>query len=194
MGVKLNPLTQVLGTLGANGGLHSFITGLLNPGHELVTFEPMFPMYLDHIDLAGGKLRSVPLVLKDGNWTFNPDQLYKALSHESVSVFLFNSPHNPTGKVFSKEEMKLISDMLDDFPHIKVVSDEVYNFLTFDGLEHHYFATVGNNWDRTVSVFSGGKLYNCTGWKVGWSVGPEELIHIGAIITSAVYYCFNHPG
>lgn len=82
MGVKLNPLTQVLGTLGANGSLHSFIIGLLNPGRELVTFEPMFPMYLDHIDLAGGKLRSVPLVVKDGNWTFDPDQLYKALSHE----------------------------------------------------------------------------------------------------------------
>lgn len=84
--------------------------------------------------------------------------------------------------------------MLDDFPHIKVISDEVYSELTFDGFQHHFIATVGNNWDRTVTIFSGGKLFNCTGWKVGWSVGPPELIHRGAIVTSAVYYCFNHPG
>lgn len=194
MGRKIDPMKEVVGTLGANGGLHCFINGLLDPGKELVTFEPMFPMYLDHIDLAGGKLRSVPLLINDNKWNFNPDQLYDALSQKDVSVFLFNSPHNPTGKVFTLQEMELISDMLDDFPHIKVISDEVYNFLTFDGAKHHYFATVGNNWERTVSIFSGGKLFNCTGWKVGWAVGPQPLIHLGAIMNSAVYYCFNHPG
>jgi len=194
MGQKLDPMKEVLGTLGANGGLHCFINGLLNPGKELVTFEPMFPMYLDHIDLAGGRLRSVPLNIKDNKWTFNPDDLYNAFSQPDASVFLFNSPHNPTGKVFTKQEMELISDMLDDFPHIKVISDEVYSFLPFDGAEHHYFATIGNNWERTVSLFSGGKLFNCTGWKVGWAIGPQPLIHLGAIVTSAVYYCFNHPG
>lgn len=84
--------------------------------------------------------------------------------------------------------------MLDEFPHIKVVSDEVYDFLTFDKRQHHYFATVGNNWGRTVTLFSGGKLLAATGWKVGWAVGPAELINLGGVINSAVYYCFNHPG
>jgi aspartate/methionine/tyrosine aminotransferase len=187
-------MKQVLSTMGANGGLHCFINGLLDPGHDLVTFEPMFPMYLDHVDLAGGKTRAVPLIVKENKWTFNPEMLYKELSNPAVSVFLFNSPHNPTGKVFSKDEIQLISDILDEFPHIKVISDEVYEMLTFDGVPHHHFATIGNNWNRTVSVFSGGKLFNSTGWKVGWSVGPEEIINLGAIVNSAVYYCVNHPG
>jgi aspartate/methionine/tyrosine aminotransferase len=194
MGVKLNPLTEVLGTLGANGSLHSFIQGWLNPGDELVTFEPMFPMYLDHIEMSGGRLRAVPLNYSDKEWMFNPGELRKALSAPNVKVFIFNSPHNPTGKVFSLEEMQLISDILDEFPHIKVISDEVYNFLTFDKLKHQFFAKVGNNWDRTVTVFSGGKLFNCTGWKVGWAIGPQPLIHLGAVISNTVYYCFNHPG
>ena len=136
MGVKLDPLKEVLGTLGANGSIHSFIMGMLNPGEELVTFEPMFPMYLDHIEMSGGKLRSIPLTYKDSKWTFNPDELYKALSSPLVKVFIFNTPHNPTGKVFSVEEMQLISDILDEFPDIKVISDEVYDFLTFDDLKH----------------------------------------------------------
>lgn len=194
MGRKINPMTEVLATSGANAGLMCFIQGLLNPGQEVVTFEPMFPMYIDHFELAGGKVRSVPLRIKDGAWTFNPDELHKCLSGKDVGLFLFNSPHNPTGKVFTKEEMQLISDMLDDFPHIKVISDEVYNFLTFDGREHHFFANVGNNWDRTVSLFSGGKLYNCTGWKIGWAVGPAPMIKLGGVIQSSVFYCFNHPG
>ena len=101
MGVKLNPLTEVLGTLGANGSLHSFIQGWLNPGDELVTFEPMFPMYLDHIEMSGGRLRAVPLNYSDKEWMFNPEELRKALSAPNVKVFIFNSPHNPTGKVFS---------------------------------------------------------------------------------------------
>ena len=69
----------------------------------------------------------------------------------------------------------------------------MYDFLTFDGLTHTSFATVGNNWDRTVSIFSGGKLLNCTGWKVGWSIGPPNLIRLGAIIHNTSYYtCNNH--
>ena len=90
--------------------------------------------------------------------------------------------------------MQQISDILDDCPHVLVLSDEVYDFLTFDGLEHVCFATVGNNWDRTVSIFSGGKLFSCTGWKVGWAIGPQNLIYNGGIICNTVFYCFNTPG
>ena len=90
--------------------------------------------------------------------------------------------------------MQQISDILDDCPHVLVLSDEVYDFLTFDGLEHVCFSTVGNNWDRTVSIFSGGKLFSCTGWKVGWAIGPQNLIYNGGIICNTVFYCFNTPG
>lgn len=75
-----------------------------------------------------------------------------------------------------------------------VISDEPYDFLTFDGLSHVCFATVGNNWGRTISVYSAGKLLNATGWKVGWAIGPQSLIYNGGIVANTVFYCFNTPG
>ena len=112
------------------------------------------------------------LSAEDGIWRFDPAVLRAELSKPTTKVFLINTPHNPTGKVFSVEEMQQISDILDDCPHVLALSDEVYNFLTYDGVEHHCFATVGNNWNRTVTIFSGGKLMRATGWKLGWVIGP----------------------
>lgn len=175
-GTKLNktldPMKNILVTCGANGSLMSFINALCHAGDEVVTFCPMFPMYLDHIEMSGATLNAVPLNYQDGKWRFDPEVLKAALSSEKARVFIFNTPHNPTGKVFSVEEIQMISDILDECPHVVTLSDEVYDFLTFDDLTHTSFATIGNNWDRTISIFSGGKLLNCTGWKVGWSIGP----------------------
>jgi len=138
----------------------------------------------------------VPLKLseEDGVWKFDPDVLRAELSKPTTKVFCFNTPHNPTGKVFTVEEMQQISDILDDCPHVVVLSDEVYDFLTFDGMEHTNFATIGNNWNRTLSIFSGGKLLNATGWKIGWTIGPERLIYHGGVIANTIFYCFNTPG
>ena len=194
LGKELDPMKNILVTQGANGALSAFINAYANKGDEVVTFCPMFPLYIDHIELSGAQINAIPLEYQNEKWTFNPDKLRAALSSEKCKVFVFNTPHNPTGKVFSVEEMQQISDILDDCPHVLTISDEVYDFLTFDGLTHTSFATVGNNWDRTVSVFSGGKLMNCTGWKIGWAVGPQELINLGAIIANTCYYCFNIPG
>lgn len=155
----------------------------------------MFPMYIDHGEMSGGNIKGVPLALDEaGIWQFDPAVLRAELSKPETKVFIFNTPHNPTGKVFTVAEMQAISDILDDCPHVLVLSDEVYDFLTFDGLTHTPFATVGNNWNRTISVYSGGKLMNATGWKIGWAVGPKELIRNGAILANSVYYCFNTPG
>jgi aspartate/methionine/tyrosine aminotransferase len=74
------------------------------------------------------------------------------------------------------------------------LSDEVYDFLAFDGREHVPFASVGNNWERTVSIYSGGKLFNATGWKLGWCIGPAQIIHMGGIISNTVHYTGNTPG
>lgn len=90
--------------------------------------------------------------------------------------------------------MEQISDILDDCPHVLTISDEVYDFLTFDGLEHTCFASIRNNWERTISIFSGGKLFNATGWKTGWCIGPKQLLYVGEIISNSVYYCCNTPG
>jgi len=89
---------------------------------------------------------------------------------------MLNTPHNPTGKVFTKEELEEISAILEEYPHVYVLSDEVYDFLTFDNREHHIFANIGDNYKKTITVFSGGKQLCCTGWKIGWAFAQPEII------------------
>lgn len=106
---------------------------------------------------------------------------------------IFNSPHNPTGKVFTIEEIEEISKVLEEFPDIQVISDEVYDVFTFDGRKHNLFATVGDNYKKTVSIFTSEKFLNITGWSIGWAIGNPGIIRKGAIINNSVYYAFNTP-
>ena len=99
-------MKEVLVTLGANGALSSFINSYCNKGEEVVAFEPMFPLYLDHAEFAGGKINGVPLTLEGDIWKFDPEVLRAQLSKPTSKVFVFNTPHNPTGKVFTVEEMQ----------------------------------------------------------------------------------------
>ena len=87
----------------------------------------------------------------------------------------------------------MISDILDEFPDCKVLSDEVYDFLTFDNVEHIPFASIRDNWRKTITVYSGGKLLNATGWKVGWAIAPPYLLRLGGIMNNTTFYCQNTP-
>ena len=113
---------------------------------------------------------------------------------EKTRVILLNTPHNPTGKVFTTEELLEISDILSDYPNCYVIADEVYDFMTFDGREHVLFANIGDNWNRTITIYSGGKLLCCTGWKVGWAIAPAEILRQAVIINDCCTYCHNVPG
>ena len=193
MGRELDPLKNILVTMGANGALSSYIQAFINPGDEFITFEPCFPMYLDHVQIAGGVLKTVPLEVNDKkDWTFDPDILRKALT-KKTRLLLLNTPHNPTGKCFSREELELITDILKDYPDCMVLCDEVYDFLTYDGKEHVRFASIGDNWNKCVTVYSGGKLFNATGWKVGWVIGHPKLVRLGGILNNTSFYCVNTP-
>lgn len=178
---QLNPMKEVLASQGANGALNSYIMALVKEGDSLVTFEPMFQMYLDQVELSGGQLQTVPLKFEKDTWRFKESDLRAALDR-NAKVLLLNTPHNPTGKVFSREELLQITEVLKDYPQVVVVTDEVYDFLAFDKRDHVHFASLADNWQRTVSIFSGGKLFACTGWKVGWAIGPQYLLHAGAVI------------
>lgn len=171
LGREIDPNTEIVVTVGANGSLNSFIMGLINKGDELVCFEPAFPCIFDHCVLAGGDLKTVPLYVENGDWVFDPE-VFRSTLNENTKLLILNSPHNPTGKVFSRKELETISKILQDFLNVVVLSDEVYSFLTYDENEHIPFSTIGDNWDRTISTYSGGKLMHATGWKVGWSIGP----------------------
>jgi len=197
LGRPIDAMKEVLISHGANTLLNVFCAALLNKDDECVAFEPHFPTYLDHIEMAGGKPQFCPLRYdKEAKiWKYDINELRAALGREKCKLFILNSPHNPTGKVFTREEYEEIGTMLEkEFPHIIVLADEVYDFLTFDGRVHVPFAAVGNNWERTVSLYSGGKLFSATGWKLGWAIGPANIIHMGAIISNTVWYTGNTPG
>jgi aspartate/methionine/tyrosine aminotransferase len=163
-----------------------------NQQEEVVVFEPSYPCYYDHIQYAGGVVKGAALELKDGEWKFNADNFRRALTPKT-KVLIFNNAQNPTGKIFSTEEMAQIAEILKEHPQIIVMSDEVYDFLTFDGKKFTPFASIGDNYNRTVTVWSGGKLFNATGWKCGWGVGPAPLIKQAGLHTYATIYCANTP-
>ena len=186
---EIHPMKEVLISPGANGALHAFLLAFLNKGDEVVVIEPCFPLYLDHIRLSDATIKHVPLEIKDnGKFELNLDILRKAFS-DKTKIFLWNNPNNPTGKNYTREEIEAVSIILEEFPHVVVISDEVYDFLVFDQGKHTLFANVRNNWNKTISIFSGGKLFSATGWKVGWSIGPENLIRMGGIIANTTFYC-----
>lgn len=142
--------------------------------------------------MAGAIFKPVPLEFKEGKWSFDPENLKKALS-DKTKIVILNNAQNPTSKLFTKEELEEISKILMEYPKVIVLSDDVYEYLVFDGKETTLFATIGDNYQKTVSVFSGGKLFSATGWKVGWAIGPEDIINAASIISTTTVYCTNAP-
>ena len=195
LGKDIDPTKEVIITNGASGCLSVVLQALLaNEDDEIIYIEPCFPPYINHAEFARGTIRGVPLVAKDDeNWQLDYDILKETLN-EKTKVIVLNTPHNPTGKVFSYEELKMISDILEEFPHVYVISDDVYDFLTFEDIKHHYFATIGENWKKTITVFSGGKILSCTGWKIGWCFGPADVLRQAVVFNNCYYYCNNVPG
>lgn len=138
-------------------------------------FEPYFTLYVNNIEFSGAKIVTAPMFTQDNEWQFDFEAFRQKLSAKTKLVILTN-PHNPTGKMFTLEEIKKISTILDEYPQITVLSDEVYFHLAFDQKQHLHFTSYGKNWERTITVFSAGKLLNSTGWKIGWAIGPAQLI------------------
>ena len=174
-GIDLDPADQVVITAGATEALAGALLGMLDAGEEVVVFEPMYDSYQACIALAGA--RAVPVLLApgdDGQYGFDPDELRAAVC-ERTKLILVNTPHNPTGKVFTRAELELIAHLAIERDLI-VVTDEVYEHLLFDGHEHVPMATLPDMWERTLTISSGGKTFHTTGWKIGWMSGPEPLV------------------
>lgn len=181
-GRPINPETEVTITTGANEGMLSAFMGFVEPGDEVIVLEPFFDQYISNIELAGGKVVYVPLnPPKDGatrtssaaNWTLDMKELEDAITNKTRMVVL-NSPHNPVGKVFSRQELQAIGDLCVKH-QIIILSDEVYDRLYFT--EFTRITTLSPEIaNLTLTVGSGGKNFYCTGWRVGWLIGPEHLI------------------
>lgn len=171
-GLDYDPDSEVLVTAGATEALAGALLGLLDTGDEVVLFEPMYDSYQAAIALAGAVAR--PVTLRPPGYAFDVEELRNAITPKT-KLLLVNTPHNPTGKVLDLAELQLIADLAIEHDLI-VLSDEVYEHLTFDGAEHIALATLPGMRDRVLSISSGGKTFNTTGWKIGWLCGPAPLV------------------
>ncbi len=167
----MDPDREVLVTAGATEALAATILALVDDGDEVVTFEPFYDSYAAIIALARGIHRTVGLRAPD----FQPDheELRRAVT-DRTRLILINNPHNPTGSVLDRETLELIVELAHEHDAI-IVTDEVYEHLTF-GVEHIPLVTLPGARDRTVTISSGGKTFNTTGWKVGWLTAPNRLL------------------
>ncbi|GIF19413.1 N-succinyldiaminopimelate aminotransferase [Actinoplanes tereljensis] len=176
-GLSRDPDTEVVVTAGATEAIAAAILGLCESGDEVVTFEPYYDSYAASITLAGAVRRTVTLRPgPQGRYVFDEAELRAAFGPRTRLVLL-NSPHNPTGKVFTRAELTLIAELCQEFDAY-AVTDEVYEHLVFtDAAEPHTpLATLPGMRERTLRISSAGKTFSCTGWKVGWATGPRELV------------------
>jgi N-succinyldiaminopimelate aminotransferase len=175
-GLVVDPETEVLVTAGATEAVSAALLALLEPGDEVVMFEPYYDSYAAAVALAGGVRRTV--VLRAPEFAVDEAGLRAAFTRRTRAVLL-NSPHNPTGRVFSRPELALVADLARQHGAV-VLSDEVYEHLLFDDGptrgEHVPIATLPGMAERTLTVSSAGKTFSVTGWKVGWVHGPAELV------------------
>ena len=170
-GISLDPDREVLVTAGATEAIAGAILGLCEVGDEVIMFEPYYDSYAACVAMAGAQRRVVQLRAPD--WSFSAAELEAAVTART-RLILLNSPHNPTGKVFSSDELSLIAQLCVEHDLI-AVTDEVYEHLIFDA-PHLPLSRFPGMADRTVSISSGAKTFSFTGWKVGWATGAEELI------------------
>ncbi len=176
-GQIVDPDTEVGVTSGATEALFDAVLAFTNPGDEVVLFEPYYDSYLASVQLAGAVPRYVRLRPPDGAhpaWWFEEEELAAAFSARTRLVFV-NTPHNPTGKLFTREELELIGGLAKRHGAV-LVSDEVYEHLVFDGARHLRPATLPGFDEFTLTISSGGKSFSFTGWKVGWHLGRRELV------------------
>lgn len=167
---------EVTITSGATEALCDAMLAFIDPGDGVVIFEPAYDAYVPDITLAGGTplpVRLSPPDASHASWWFDPVELHAAFARKPALVVL-NTPHNPTGKVFTRAELELIADLCQEYNTI-AVTDEVYDRLVFDGATHIPLATLPGMWERTLTLNSAGKTFSVTGWKIGYAVGPAHL-------------------
>ncbi|EGR29652.1 kynurenine-oxoglutarate transaminase, putative [Ichthyophthirius multifiliis] len=211
---EIDPQNNICVSAGGVSCLNAIFLGLIDPGDQVILLDPSYDCYRAQIQMAGGIARSVPLLHKRNNtqnslkqrfeqekefritqddiWEVDYEKLKNTLN-EKTKILLINTPHNPTGKVFTLEEMKKIHEIIKPFEKVIVVEDGVYEHLCFEyeSLKLPRFANL--DWDRTISVYSAGKLFSATGIRIGWTIGPYELIKYVQSFHQYSIFCQHAP-
>lgn len=173
-GEELDPDTQVLVTVGATEAIAGALLGLVEPGAEVILIEPYYDSYAAVVAMAGAIRVPVPLVPDGAGFVLDTDALAAAITPRTAALVI-NSPHNPTGKVFTDAELAAVAELAVRHD-LLVISDEVYERLLFDGRTQTPMASLPGMAERTVTISSAAKTFNCTGWKIGWACGTPELV------------------
>jgi aminotransferase len=171
LGWEVNPEREVTVVCGSTEGMFVSMMGLLNPGDEVVIFEPFYENYGPDCAFTGAVPRHV--ALRPPHWTFSPEELSAAFNERTRAIVL-NTPNNPTGKVFSRLELETIASLCRRWDVI-AITDEIYEHILYDGTQHVSIASLDGMRERTVTISSLSKTYSVTGWRVGWVIAPPEL-------------------
>jgi len=198
----IDPMANVVVCNGAQEGIFVAVTTLCEEGDEVIALEPYFDAYRKAATLVGAVTKGVPLRLSEtksanlqrsaAEYTLDLDELERAMS-DRTRVLILNTPHNPTGKAFTREELEGVAELLKRYPRCLVFSDEVYEAMCYDGVRHERFATLDGMWERTITFFSAGKTFSCTGWRVGYMIGPQSLCLSLIKAQAVVAFCAATP-
>jgi aminotransferase len=170
-GVAVDPEREITVCCGSTEAMISSMLAIINPGDEVVVFEPFYENYGPDAILSGASPRYVKL--KPPSWTFDPDDLAAAFGPKTKAIIL-NSPNNPTGKVFDRTELECIRDLCVRW-NVFAITDEIYEHMVYDGAEHISLASIEGMRDRTVTINALSKTYCVTGWRVGWAIAAPEV-------------------
>lgn len=187
--LNYNKENEITVTVGATEAIYVVITALINPGDEVVVLEPFYDSYLFSTKMAGGT--AVPVTLHAPEFTVDLKELEAAITPRT-KLLILNNPHNPTGKVWTKEELIAVSNIA--IKHdLFVLSDEVYEFLLFDGAKHLPTAALDGMFERTITVSSAGKTFGLTGWKIGWICANPQVTNACRLVHQYVTFAVSTP-
>lgn len=182
LGLDIDPDREIVVTCGSTEAMIATMLAVMNPGDEVIVFEPYYENYGPDAILSDAVMRYVTLYAPDeisSVWHFNPDELRVAFN-ERTRAIIITTPHNPTGKVFTREELRLIADLCIEFDAL-ALTDEIYEHIWYPdatrGIEHVAMATLDGMRDRTVTINSLSKTYSVTGWRVGYAIAAPDLIN-----------------
>ncbi len=170
-GLQIDPDQEVTVTSGATEAIFDAVQAFAGEGDEIVVVEPFYDSYLPSATLAGATLR--PVTLRPPDWSFDREEAARAFNPRT-RVLLLNTPHNPTGKVFTRDELQFLAGLCQEWD-VVAITDEVYERIVFDDAVHAPLATMPGMWERTLTISSTGKTFSMTGWKVGYAIGPAHL-------------------